>query len=237
MKNIKSILIATLVAGLFVGCTEGQQPSPGAKGAMIGTAVGAIAGAVIGNNVGGGSKSRNRAIGAVVGGAIGGVVGYNINKQAKEVAQSLNTGVNNDPNAVLDPNQDLIVSNTDRYVKIMFRDRMMFATDSSVPTPSAQAKIRKVGSVLRKYPQTLVQVVGFTDNRGSYEYNKNLSDRRATNVANTVYSSGINNQVFSRGCSYDNPVAPNTNRENMALNRRVEIYLYPNQESVIDVCR
>ena len=59
-----------------------------------------------------------------------------ITKQ-KEVAESLNTNVNNNPNAVLDPNQDLIVSNTDNYVKIMFRDDMMFETNSANPTYSA----------------------------------------------------------------------------------------------------
>src|SRR5574344_985335 len=78
-----------------------------------------------------GSKSRNKVIGGVAGAAIGGAIGYSIDKQAKEVAESLNTDVNNNPNAQMDPNQDLIVSNTDKYVKIMFRDDMMFEVNSA----------------------------------------------------------------------------------------------------------
>jgi outer membrane protein OmpA-like peptidoglycan-associated protein len=119
----------------------------------------------------------------------------------------------------------------------MFRDDMMFQTNSATPTPSAQAKIAKINSVLQKYPNTLVQVVGHTDNRGSHSYNANLSEQRASNVGNIIYSSGVQNQIFSKGCSFDKPVAPNNNATNMALNRRVEVYLYPNQQSVIDVCK
>ena len=160
-----------------------------------------------------------------------------MDKQAKEVADSLNTNVNNNPNAALDPNQDLIVSNTDNYVKIMFRDDMMFETNSANPTPRASSKIAKINGVLQKYPNTLVQVVGHTDSRGTHAYNANLSNQRATNVGNIIFNSGVQNQIFSRGCSFDKPVALNNSDANMGLNRRVEVYLYPNQESVLDVCK
>ena len=237
--NLKTIISSALVATLLTGCasSNSNQTVSDNQRAIIGTTVGALAGIVLGNNIGGGSKSRNKVIGAVAGAAIGGYIGYRMDKQAKEVADSLNTTVNNDPNAVLDPDQDLIVSHTDNYVKIIFRDDMMFKTNFATPTASANAKIAKVGEVLEKYPNTLVQIVGHTDSRGSYSYNKQLSEKRASNVGNTIFRSGVKNQVFSRGCSYDKPVAPNTTPENMALNRRVEIYLYPNEQSVVDVCK
>ncbi|GGD42006.1 membrane protein [Malaciobacter pacificus] len=237
--NYKTAISSVAIAAMLTGCagTTGNQTIDDNQRAIIGATVGALAGVVLGNNIGGGSKSRNKVIGAVAGAAIGGAIGYSMDKQAKEVADSLNTNVNNNPNAALDPNADLIVSNTDTYVKIMFRDDMMFQTNSATPTPSAQAKIAKINSVLQKYPNTLVQVVGHTDNRGSHSYNANLSEQRASNVGNIIYSSGVQNQIFSKGCSFDKPVAPNNNATNMALNRRVEVYLYPNQQSVIDVCK
>jgi outer membrane protein OmpA-like peptidoglycan-associated protein len=52
-----------------------------------------------------------------------------------------------------------------------------------------------------------------------------------------IKSSGIPNQVFAKGCTYNKSLVPNTTPENMALNRRVEIYLYPNQQAVVDQCR
>ena len=91
--------------------------------------------------------------------------------------------------------------------------------------------------MLSKYPNTLVQVTGHTDSRGSHSYNKTLSEQRASNVGNIIYNSGVQNQIFSKGCSFDKPVAPNDSASNMGLNRRVEVYLYPNQESVIDTCK
>ncbi len=237
--NLKLMLSSVVAAAMISGCatSTGNPTFDDNQKAIIGTTLGALAGIALGNNIGGGSKSRNKVIGAVAGAAIGGAIGYNLDKQAKEVAESLNTNVNNNPNAVLDPNQDLIVSNTDNYVKIMFRDAMMFETSSANPTASASTKISKITSVLDKYPNTLVQVTGHTDSRGSYNYNKTLSEQRASNVGNIIYNSGVANQIFSKGCSFDKPVAPNNNSTNMALNRRVEVYLYPNQESVIDTCK
>ena len=232
---ISSIIAATMISGCAT--KSGNETFDNNQKAIIGTTLGALAGIALGNNIGGGSKSRNKVVGAVVGAAIGGAIGYNLDKQAKEVADSLNTDVNNNPNAVLDPSQDLIVSNTDKYVKIMFRDDMMFETNSATPTMSASSKISKVTSVLEKYPNTLVQVTGHTDSRGSYAYNKTLSEQRASNVGNIIYNSGVKNQIFSKGCSFDKPLAPNNSASNMGLNRRVEVYLYPNAQSVIDTCK
>jgi outer membrane protein OmpA-like peptidoglycan-associated protein len=239
-KNSMKVLLSSLVAAAMIsGCTSttGNPTFDNNQKAIIGTTLGALAGIALGNNIGGGSKSRNKVVGAVVGAAIGGAIGYSLDKQAKEVADSLNTNVNNNPNAALDPNQDLIVSNTDNYVKIMFRDAMMFETNSATPTMSASSKISKVTTVLEKYPNTLVQVTGHTDSRGSYAYNKKLSDQRASNVGNIIYQTGVKNQIFSKGCSFDKPIASNNTSSNMALNRRVEVYLYPNQASVIDTCK
>lgn len=238
--NLKTFVSSIAAIALLSGCTSGStgnQTIDNNQRAIIGTTIGALAGIALGNNIGGGSKSRNKTVGALAGAAIGGYIGYRMDQQAKEVADSLNTTVNNNPNAVLDPSQDLIVSHTDNYVKIMFRDDMMFATNSSIPTQSAKNKIAKVNSVLQKYPNTIVQVVGHTDSRGTYQYNKTLSEKRATNVGNTIYNSGVKNQIFSKGCSFSKPVAPNTNSTNMALNRRVEVFLYSNASAVIDTCK
>jgi outer membrane protein OmpA-like peptidoglycan-associated protein len=176
------------------------------------------------------------AIGATAGAAIGAARGYSLDKQAQEVAQVLNTNVDNSPTAETNPDKQLVVSNTDKFVKIMFRSKMMFRTNSAVPTPSAQAEIRNMLPVFRKYPNMIIQSVGHTDNRGSYEYNQKLSEERAMSVANILKNGGIPNAIYSKGCSYSKPLVPNTNSTNWALNRRVEVYLYPNQNSVIDPC-
>lgn len=241
-KLLKPFIAITLAATLFTGCaTQGNQPSPNTNQAgmtqtQTGALIGGILGAVIGASSKGDNKAKRAVIGGAIGAAIGGGIGYSMEQQANEVAQKLETNVNNNPNAALNPDADLIVSNTDKYVKIMLRDSMVFETNSAVPTQEASRKIAKIAEVLKSYPNTIVQVVGFTDSRGSFEYNQKLSEQRASNVGNTIYNSGISNQIFSKGCSFNKPIAPNNSPLNMGLNRRVEIYLYPNQQSIIDAC-
>ena len=239
----KKIIGSIVIGGLFAGCTPSgyNQPSqsvPIGENTQKGALYGAIAGAVLGG-ITSGHNNREKHIleGAAIGAAVGGLYGYSLDKQAAEMAKALNTNVDNSPNAQLNPNKDIIVSNRGSYVLITFRDRMMFETNSDYPTPSAAEKISRVGSILTKYPQTIVQVVGHTDNRGSYEYNLDLSKRRARNVANMIKSSGITNPIYAKGCSYSKSIVPNDTPEHMALNRRVEIYLYPSQKEVIDPCR
>jgi len=228
--GLKSLAITGLAAMLLGGCAS-TGTSNTTDGLVGGAAAGALAGQLIGGN------TQSTLIGAAVGATAGGLIGYSLDEQANNIARSLGTGVNNDPLAYLDPNQDLIVSNNGKYVKIMFRDRMMFPTDSSRLTNSASYKVGKVGKILREYPQTIVQVAGYTDNRGGYNYNFNLSQKRARSVSDRLYREGINNPSYTTGCSYNKALVPNNSSRNMALNRRVEIYLYPNNDVRVDPCR
>jgi outer membrane protein OmpA-like peptidoglycan-associated protein len=240
-KLLKPLIASSLAIALFSGCANGGMPTiKNADGTTNNTQTGAIIGGLLGAVVGGTTANKDKkriAIGGAVGAAVGAAIGYSLDQQAQEVAQTLNTNVNNNPTAEQNVNNDLIVSNTDKYVKIMFRDDMMFETNSATPTYSAHAKIAQLNPVLQKYSQTIVQTVGHTDSRGSFPHNQTLSEARATSVANTIKGSGIPNPIYAKGCSYSKPIAQNTSDTNMALNRRVEVYLYPNQASVIDPCR
>jgi outer membrane protein OmpA-like peptidoglycan-associated protein len=227
--NIRSMAAAGVVAIMVLGCA-----STGTSNTTDGVVGGAAAGALVGQLAGG--DTRSTMLGAAIGAVAGGAIGYSLDQQANDIARSLGTGVNNDPLAYLDPQQDLIVSNNGRFVKIMFRDRMMFPTDSSRLTRSASYKVGKVGQILKRYPQTIVETAGYTDSRGGFDYNMGLSQERAASVADRLYATGIQNRSYVTGCSMQNPLAPNTSSQNMALNRRVEVYLYPNNNIRTDVC-
>ncbi len=241
IRIIKQLATSAIIVAMLVGCVAQNNFQSGSNNIGMtktqqGALIGGILGAVLGGITKGKHKSKRVFLGGAIGAAIGGGIGYSLDQQAKEIAQTLETDVNNNPNAKMNSDNDLIVSNTDQYVKIMLRDNMVFAANSAVPTVNASRKISKISNVLKRYPNTIVQVIGFTDNRGSYAYNQTLSEQRASNIGNTLYNSDISNQVFTKGCSYNKPIASNTTKENMALNRRVEIYLYPNQNSIIDAC-
>jgi len=244
MKKIllKPILLSSIIALILGGCVQNGMPTiKNADGTSNRAGTGALLGGLLGAVVGGSTvnhSGKRVAIGGVVGAAVGAAIGYSLDQQAQEVAQTLNTNVNNNPTAEQNSNNQLIVSNTNKFVKIMFRDPMMFRTNESTPTPSAQAEIRRMIPALQKpaYANMIIQTVGHTDSRGSFQHNQALSEARASSVGSTIQSGGVTNSMFSKGCSFSKPVVPNTSSANMALNRRVEIYLYPNQASVIDPC-
>ena len=234
IKTNHLAIAALLGTALVTGCAQMPQQTQVGDKTKAGTAIGAAAGAIIGNIIG--KDTKGTVIGAAAGAALGGAIGYNMDKQAAEVAKSLETQVNTSPNAEATSDEDIIVTKSDRYVKITFRDKMMFPTNSAEPTSTARYKIQKLISVLKNYPQTIIQVVGHTDKRGSFAYNQTLSKKRARTVANMLINGGIPNPIYEKGCSYTKPVVPNTTPENMALNRRVEVYLYPNREFIVDQC-
>ncbi len=236
MKLKKPIIAATITAFMLGGCYNqpGLVQDDSYNRTKTGAATGALAGALIGYNTKGHHKGQRALIGGLLGAAVGGAVGYSMDQQANEIARALGTGVNNDPLAALDPNKTLIVSKTNNYVKIMFRDRMMFASGSSRLQSSAKEKVQKVAQLLRNYPQTVVGVAGFTDNTGSYSYNLGLSQKRANTVGNLL---AVNGRPYIKGCSYSKAIAPNNSARNKALNRRVEVYLYQDRNRMSDPCR
>ena len=236
MKSNKSIIMATLTSVMLSGCINDPALTQdnSYNRTKMGAVLGALAGAATGYNTKGHHKSRRAAIGALAGAMAGGGAGYLLDRQANEVARALGTGVNNDPLAALDPRRSIIVSKTKNYVKLIFRDRMMFKTGSARLQPSARFKVNKVATLLKRYPKTVVGVAGFTDNKGSYSYNLRLSKRRASSVASIL---NVNSYPFTKGCSFSKPIAPNTTASNRALNRRVEVYLYNNRNLMSDPCR
>ena len=236
MKLNKSILITMSAMLVLTGCYDSPALTADTSydRTKTGVATGIIAGALAGYNTKGGNKNTKAIIGALMGATVGGAIGYSLDNQANEIAKALGTGVNNDPLAKLDPNKDLIVSKTPTYVKIMFRDPMMFASGSASLQSRVRAKVAKVGHLLSKYPKTVVAVAGFTDNTGGFAFNQTLSKNRANTVAQLLSANG---RPFTKGCSYSKAIAPNTTQRNKALNRRVEVYLYANKNAMSNPCQ
>ena len=235
MNFKKPLLVSTIATLTLTGCYN--QPGLVQDTSSSRTATGAAAGALAGSMIGYNTGSRNATsavVGGLLGAAAGGAIGYSMDNQANEMAAALGTGVNNDPLAALDPNKTIIVSKTSEYVKIMFRDPMMFASDSATLQSRARSKVNKVGQLLSNYPQTTVAVAGFTDDQGSYAYNQKLSQRRAGTVANLLSANG---NPLVRGCSFDKAIATNNSSKNRALNRRVEVYLYSDRNKMADPCQ
>jgi OOP family OmpA-OmpF porin len=71
-----------------------------------------------------------------------------------------------------------------------------------------------------------VMVTGYTDDRGDAGYNKTLSERRASSVANYLTGKGLKGiTITSQGMGEAKPIADNTTSAGRAKNRRVELDL------------
>ena len=102
-----------------------------------------------------------------------------------------------------------------------------FATNSSSIQPALRPALDNVGAVLQNYPDTLVEVIGHTDNTGSDAYNLALSDQRALSVADYLRHSGVTQRMITTGLGESQPIASNTYEDGRAQNRRVEVKISP----------
>jgi peptidoglycan-associated lipoprotein len=89
-------------------------------------------------------------------------------------------------------------------------------------SPAEQAKVRAVASALRSSGESVI-VAGFTDERGTQEYNRQLGEKRAQAVRSSLISSGLSDskiQTVSFGAEM--PVDPSSNESAWGKNRRAE---------------
>ncbi|GEM_PF-1626041 len=76
-------------------------------------------------------------------------------------------------------------------------------------------------------PNTQVEIAGYTDSIGSYDYNIGLSERRAQSVHDYLVSKGVNDaNISAKGFGPDDPVATNDTDIGRAKNRRVELHIF-----------
>lgn len=216
-KRIAALTISIAFVVSFTGCAAIQDNPRTAKGAIGGAAVGAGTGAAIGAIVGGKKGAgKGAAIGSVVGLIGGGVIGNYLDRQAREMEAIL-------------AEQDSLRREQERLVVIMPSD-VMFAVNSAEIAPGARAKLRDLGAVLNRHPRTVIDVIGHTDSTGSAEYNLQLSQRRATAVADALVAAGVApSRIGTRGMGLSSPIASNANEAGRQQNRRVEIIVNPDQ--------
>ncbi len=105
---------------------------------------------------------------------------------------------------------------------------ILYAFDDASLNQSAQTTIEtSIYKLLIENPTLIVEIGSHTDNKGSDDYNMNLSQRRAESVVNYLQKKGIRkDRLQAKGYGETKPVAPNVytdgtdNPEGRAKNRR-----------------
>ncbi len=208
-----AIAMATTLA--VTGCqttdpyTGEQKTSNTAIGAGIGAVGGALAAAIFSG------KRKNVLLGAGIGALAGGAVGNYMDRQeAKLRAQLESTGVS--------------VTRAGDSIILNMPGNITFATNSSNISADFYPVLNSVALVINEFEKTYVDVIGHTDSTGAYDYNQQLSVRRATNVEHYLENQQVLQQRLQiQGMGEDSPIASNDIPEGRAQNRRVEIRLTP----------
>jgi outer membrane protein OmpA-like peptidoglycan-associated protein len=100
-----------------------------------------------------------------------------------------------------------------------------FDTDKAVLRPESRPTLEQIAKLLSSQPQLNVFIVGHTDSQGAYEYNVDLSKRRAEAVAAELVRTYriAQTRLRTAGVGLLAPVGSNATDAGRALNRRVEL--------------
>ncbi len=203
MKLISILLSLTL---LFTGCASDNKKTY--MGAGIGAAAGGAIGAVLG-------KGKGAAIGAVLGAGLGGYVGNRLDKQAKELEKIAET------------------KRTEQGLVTKLKSDILFDTGKSDLKDQAKDNLAQMAAIMKKYPENVLTIKGYTDNTGSLDLNKSLSAKRAEAVRVHLISSGLPaNAISTVGMGPENPIADNAKEDGRKQNRRVEIEITVDESKV-----
>lgn len=127
--------------------------------------------------------------------------------------------------------QSLQVRETPTEVRIELPADILFDFDKFDIRTAAEPALKQAADVIRKGARGTVLIEGHTDSKGSADYNRKLSERRATSVRNwLVEREGLRQVRFAtKGLGASRPVAPNAKPDRSddpagrQKNRRVEI--------------
>jgi outer membrane protein OmpA-like peptidoglycan-associated protein len=118
---------------------------------------------------------------------------------------------------------ELEAQQTERGLVLTLGD-VLFDTAGSDLKEGAEVSMDRLAAFLNENPDRRLLVEGHTDARGSDEFNKELSARRADAVTEALVQRGIpSERLRSVGLGEDFPVASNETTAGMQQNRRVEI--------------
>jgi chemotaxis protein MotB len=130
---------------------------------------------------------------------------------------------------------NITVDLNNERLRINLASSMLFGSGEDQLKPAGVDALKRVGAVLKDYPEYKVAVDGHTDNRPirntlrkRFPTNKELSTARAASGVTALQAGGISADfITSAGYADTKPVAPNTTDEGRQKNRRVEVSVTP----------
>ena len=102
-------------------------------------------------------------------------------------------------------------------------NNLFFNTGEYELLPPSVAELNRVAAIIRQQGLP-VEISGHTDNVGTDEYNRALSENRANAVRNYLIKLGVRKELLrTHGYGKSKPVASNNTEQGRQKNRRVEM--------------
>ena len=127
-------------------------------------------------------------------------------------------------------NGTVMVQQSGQALTINLASSLLFDSGQDHMKAGATDALKRVGTVLKDFPDKQVHVAGYTDNvaitgglQKKFPSNKELSDARANSAAQALRDGGVSANLEAAGYGDSNPIATNTTATGRAKNRRVEI--------------
>ena len=153
--------------------------------------------------------------------------------ESEEMAQEIQEAVNG-----TDLSELVEIEFNAQYVQLNLSGAILFDSGKAELVRDAYPIVNKIGRILEKYKDNVIEVEGHTDNvpissSSKYESNDVLSMYRALSVANYFreHTKLEAANIKSAGRGDYVPVADNATAEGRARNRRVEIKIYNSYSS------
>ena len=225
MKNITIKLSSLALIGALTlsSCGAIQNSNSQQKGTGIGAIGGAVLGGIIGNQIGDGNSELGAVIGGVIGGAAGNAIGGKMARQAEQIENEV-------------PGAKVERVNDGEAIAVTFDGQsggVSFDTAKYAVTPETQATLDKLIEVFKSYPDTNLLINGHTDSVGNDANNMTLSQKRAMSVRDYLVANGVDaSRVTTKWYGETMPKASNDTKAGQAINRRVEVFITPNEKMI-----
>jgi len=110
--------------------------------------------------------------------------------------------------------------------QIVRLNNIFFDYDKATLRKESFPELDRLVIIMNENPEMKIEIRGHTDNKGTNEYNIDLSMRRANTVREYLIEHGVDkNRVSAKGYGEEEPVATNDTDEGRQLNRRVEFLI------------
>lgn len=107
--------------------------------------------------------------------------------------------------------------------QVLAKSSIEFEPKSALITTKGQVGLDQIIVLLRRAPDTPIEIAGHTDGHGEVEYNRQLSRRRAEAVKQYLADHGLTNSFTTIGYGSTRPLFSGRSQSGLRQNERIEI--------------